>query len=322
MLLKKDNTYTSKLVDLTNAAELLENSIKRNDKYTVRRILDVNYSYFRIKTTNTSLINNEFNEAKKFGQNLTATSCNASLANLSNKLADNNMNTFLERVNGMEIPSVFFNILHLAIENNAADVLRICLKYGLNPNEPGTSSKNALFNSSNKYFHNSDCIKYPIKCKYCKKKSSIRTTATNNIKSLYSKFQEPPVEKERELSPEKACETRHLAPLSPNITNYNEINYSSYAYLVRLAPIFLAVSRCNHTAVELLLTYDACSNMQDDFGNTPLHLAVAKKPRPCRDCVYILLKHHATSHVYNNRLQTPLYVIELLTKKDDNDSHR
>ncbi len=27
----------------------------------------------------------------------------------------------------------------MAIENNAMDVLRICLKYGLNANEPGTN---------------------------------------------------------------------------------------------------------------------------------------------------------------------------------------
>lgn len=90
------------------------------------------------------------------------------------------------------------------------------------------------------------------------------------------------------------------------------INYSSFTYLIRLAPLFLAVSRCNHAATELLLTYDACPNIQDELGNTPLHLAVAKR-QPCRQCVELLLKYHATSLVFNNRLQSPMNIISLVT---------
>ena len=70
-----NNTSTSSnnfIYDLTNEAELLENSAKKNDKYTVRRILDAHYSQFQIKSieqinsnrcrinTNTSKINEEF----------------------------------------------------------------------------------------------------------------------------------------------------------------------------------------------------------------------------------------------------------------------
>lgn len=46
-------------------------------------------------------------------------------------------------------------------------------------------------------------------------------------------------------------------------------------------------------------------------GNTPLHLAVAKRT-PCYECVYLLLKHHATSLVFNNNLQSPLSIIQSL----------
>lgn len=90
------------------------------------------------------------------------------------------------------------------------------------------------------------------------------------------------------------------------------INYSSFTYLIRLAPLFLSISRCNHAATELLLTYDACPNIQDELGNTPLHLAVAKR-QPCRQCVELLLKYHATSLVFNNRLQSPMNIISLVT---------
>lgn len=90
------------------------------------------------------------------------------------------------------------------------------------------------------------------------------------------------------------------------------INYSSYSYLIRLAPLFLSISRCNHAATELLLTYDACPNIQDELGNTPLHLAVAKR-QPCKQCVELLLKYHATSLVFNNRLQSPMTIINMVT---------
>jgi hypothetical protein len=103
--------------------------------------------------------------------------------------------------------------------------------------------------------------------------------------------------------------------LSPSLTSIEQVNYGSYSYLVRLSPIFLAVSKCNHQALELLLTYDACSNVQDDLGNTPLHLAVAKR-KPCHQCVYLLLKYHAKSLVFNNRLQSPYSIINQLTKNN------
>jgi len=70
------------------------------------------------------------------------------------------------------------------------------------------------------------------------------------------------------------------------------VDYSSYEYLVRSEPLFLAVSRCNHAAVEMLLMYGACANVQDQMGNTPLHLAVARR-QPCYECCFLLLKYHA-----------------------------
>ncbi len=54
-------------------------------------------------------------------------------------------------------------------------------------------------------------------------------------------------------------------------------------------------------------------------GNTPLHLAVAKK-KPCYECVYLLLKYHATSLVFNNRLQSPTSILKLIISNSSNSS--
>ncbi len=91
------------------------------------------------------------------------------------------------------------------------------------------------------------------------------------------------------VSPVKRLSSHQLEYVPISIEN---VNYTSYDYLIRFPPLFLSVSRCNHVATDLLLTYGACPNIQDDMGNTPLHLATAKKV-PCYECCYLLLKHHA-----------------------------
>ena len=291
---------------MTKIAELLENSIKSNDKYTVRRILDENYSFFRIKPT---IAASGYHNHPKLATNV---SCNDFL---TQNCSITNLNAGTTVGLPTEIPSVFFNILHLAIENNSHDVLRICLKYGLNPNEPGTSYKSVKFNPANRYSCGKKTILYPVKCDYCKKRNKIqnqKTSSQGSKKYFNIKYQES-VENQKH---EQEKEVEELPSLSPYPILPDDVNYSCQKYLVRLPPIFLSISKCNHSAAELLLTYDACSNLQDEFGNTPLHFAIAKQAGPCRECIYILLKNHATSLVYNNKFQTPLDLIEMLTKKD------
>ncbi|CAF0909879.1 unnamed protein product, partial [Brachionus calyciflorus] len=202
--------------DLINDAELLEQSTRRNDKYTVRRILDLHYSFFRIKQI------------------------------YSQKTQTTN-----------SIPHIFYNILHISIENNSLDVLRICLKYGINPNECGVAK-------------NQNDFKPIFNCTYCK-----HVNKDNNLNVK---------------------------------TSSDGVDYSLFNYLITLPPLFLSISKCNHQATELLLSYGACPNIQDSFGNTPLHLAVAK-PDPCYECTYLLLKYHANSSLINNNFKNSIDIL-------------
>jgi hypothetical protein len=359
--------------ELLNDAELLESSTKKNDKYTVRRILDVHYSHFRIKPQNSSNIIevNNFGSDNRGSNNL---STNSQSPQPSAKLAGAcSIRPTTPLSKNVEIPSIFFNILHLAIEYDSIDVLRICLKYGLDPNEPGTclnkisyenskpqndeSSQTKQFDHDGRYvltntldkdepnvnepsglmmiseMKNQSTIRYPIKCMCCLKKKMRQgnqsqkhfITNDHNISNNQNNKKESITSTSIISKLLLANETCHsydnwntnnslrFKQLSPSLTTIEQVNYGSYSYLVRLSPIFLAVSKCNHQALELLLTYDACSNVQDDLGNTPLHLAVAKR-KPCFQCVYLLLKYHAKSLVFNNRLQSPYSIINQLTK--------
>lgn len=213
------NSSTNSIFDLVNDAELLETSVKKNDKYTVRRILDMHFSYFRTK---------QYHILKK--------------------------TTF-------NIPKIFYNILHLSIESNSLDVLRICLKYGLDSNECGVSE-------------NFETL-FKFKCIFCLNKT---IEMTNQI-----------------IKPDP-------------------INYFDYDHVIKLPPLFLSISKCNHQATELLLSYGACPNIQDCHDNSPLHLATAK-PTPCYECIYLLLKYHANCHLLNLNRMTPIQILSQVVQE-------
>jgi hypothetical protein len=282
-------------VDLNQDAELLEASTKKNDKYTVRRILDVHYYHFRFKRNSIDFqINNNNNN-------------NAKNENEAKQTSDYFKN------NSIDLPSIFFNILHLAIEHNAMDVLRICLKYGLDANKSGTIL-DTVNSSSSKFENDNKSI-----CNYCSADNKKILKLNNNV-TIYNNnpaflFI---------LSTKQTTLTTNLIEINeppPQIDDINQqqqqVNYSSYSYLVQYPPLFLSISKCNHAATELLLTYGVCTNIKDNFGNTPLHLAVAKQP-PCYECVYLLIKHHAKSLVINNNLQLPSDILNQLSNINSN----
>lgn len=216
------STLTSKsnsIADFLNDAELLESSVKKNDKYTTRRILDNYFSYFRTKHSD------------------------------------------LKKKSILSIPNIFYNILHLSIENDSIDVLRICLKYGLDSNECGTSK--TIQTSCN------------FNCNICKFNKTGSTSSETKIDS---------------------------------------VNYCSYNYLITLPPLFLSISKCNHKATHLLLSYGACPNIQDCFNNSPLHVAAAK-PNPCYECIYLLLKYHANCLLSNFNKVTPIQILNLVIEE-------
>ena len=200
---------------MTKIAELLENSIKSNDKYTVRRILDENYSFFRIKPT---IAASGYHNHTKLATNV---SCNDFL---TQNCSITNLNACTTAGLPTEIPSVFFNILHLAIENNSHDVLRICLKYGLNPNEPGTSYKSVKFNPKNRYSSGKKTILYPVKCDYCKKRNKTQNqkASSSNKKHFSIKYQES-VDKQKVECAQK--EEEFPDSLSGSLENLSTIRY-------------------------------------------------------------------------------------------------
>lgn len=182
------------------------------------------------------------------------------------------------------------------------DVLRICLKYGLDPNKPGTTSKTVNHQAK----HESTLspsrkkIRYLIECNYCLKKKNKPNGYNNNYSinlntsgvtpSNLTIYNNPAFlfflaaskqtvaesnEKFSEIN-QAASDTQAKSSIEAIDTTQSSsepattspINYSSYAYLVRYPPLFLSISKCNHAATDLLLTYGVCTNIQDELGKT------------------------------------------------------
>ncbi len=293
-IFNQNNHYS---FDLTHEAELLEKSAKKNDKYTVRRILDAHYSEFQMKPIRKP--SKRFFQKTPFNLNATRTITPDSSIDRTNKNNRTNFNSYSNTPTSAHgppsfiiIPSIFLNILHIAIENNAIDVLRICLKYGLNANEPGTNKKTLTLIS---HENNQKLIKNLFQCSYCMKKYELysQNTQSKLIEAL------------------KIDENLDITNELDILNNEKEDIYNSIYYLRCLPPIFLTISKCFHSATELLLEYGTCTNIQDLNGNTPLHIACAKS-KTCSICINLLLKHHASSNVMNNIGHTPESIIDSL----------
>lgn len=317
-----DYQYLNNLInDLINEADTLEKSIRKNDKYAVRRILD-NYYYLldnNFKTLNNQLNtnndtttkdneNNDDNDVQIFSKLLTnklRPNATTATPTRESSIEPSNGNDTLKK---QEIPLVFINILHLSIEHNSLDVLRICLKYGYNPNECGISSD---LLSSNSPLNQPVSIKYPFKCLHCLNEPNSRKTFNQVINnqlvkersSIYSLIN-------NEQTNTSFDSTKLEQNLIAETTTATSL-YTNLKYLLKLPPLFLSISKCCHYATELLLEYNACPNIQDKYGNTPLHLACAKL-KPCKECISLLIKYHASSlNVYNNLYQTPYSILKL-----------
>lgn len=180
--------------------------------------------------------------------------------------------------NPIDLPSIFFNILHLAIEHNAMDVLRICLKYGLDPNKPGTVSNtvnHSLKNENNQA--NKKAVRYFIDCNYCLKKKSKNNSLCNNLtvhnNPAFLFFLSTSKQVTDTLKTSESVQTSPVVKQQTETTTCSQqVNYSSYSYLVQYPPLFLSISKCNHAATDLLLTYGVCTNIQDDLGMKKIYL--------------------------------------------------
>ena len=121
--------------DARSDAELLKLAIESNDVNTVSRVLDVHYDLFNVDYNVTTAVDGEPNRTRKLSDSLTVqVLLNQSKALIGQLEKGIDVD---EDQDGKSAPAVYHNALHLAVLNGSADVVRLLLKCGVDPNSEG-----------------------------------------------------------------------------------------------------------------------------------------------------------------------------------------
>lgn len=136
--LQQGNSLASSINDLTVEAEQLERAIRHNDIRFVQRMLELHHTKFPVNLNN-SIFDKSSHGSRLSNFGISQPDISKSQTNLDAVSSHERKESSSTIEPGRESPSIFTNALHLAIENNAYDVVVLLLKYGIDPNEPGVN---------------------------------------------------------------------------------------------------------------------------------------------------------------------------------------
>jgi ankyrin repeat protein len=91
-----------------------------------------------------------------------------------------------------------------------------------------------------------------------------------------------------------------------NLLIQHNVNVNTTEASHNFAPLHFAAGRGNTNIGKMLLDKNALINVQDIYGNTPLHIAVEKEHIPF---IELLLTHGADQTIRNNQRKIPMRVL-------------
>ncbi|XP_022239000.1 uncharacterized protein LOC106457380 [Limulus polyphemus] len=307
----ENNSLDSSINDLSFEAEQLERAIRQNDTSFVRRMLELHHARFPVNL---------------HGSILDKSSCGSQSHCVSQDvdILLRKSQTLLDRFDrreslstDQESPLVFSNALHLAIEHNSLDVARLLLKYGVDPNEKGVLPTDADLRGSHCVVSSDDeSMDEQRKCGTVIDSGVAQFLLSSNP-SLHSDLaKEQPflisthpttklfVTRTNLLSHERTV----FVSSDGKDVFYEEVYTRETLY--NLPPLFLAVVLGYANLVYLLLKFGATVNVQDEYGVTPLHLAVSRN-RVSWQCIHVLLEGGAKITTGNSQGISPCDLSEV-----------
>ncbi|XP_073996296.1 uncharacterized protein isoform X2 [Rhodnius prolixus] len=135
--------------DLTTDAVMLERAIRANDPLRVKRFLNAHHDKFQVNLHGSLLGKSSSDESqsqhveillrksKTLIDRLEPCAAHRSISSVGSSCTSDSSSSSLSSGGAGEMPLVFSNALHLAVEYGSVDVLRLLLKYGLEPNQGG-----------------------------------------------------------------------------------------------------------------------------------------------------------------------------------------
>ena len=315
-LYRRSNSTASSIFDLSIESDQLEKALKENNTNAVTKILQVHYGKFPLRFHGPNINDKYSNDSRSRRPSSRASAQDMDL--LLPRRAHGHFDRF-EQVDRREsvtpecdIPEIFRTAIHVAILNKSLEVLRILLMYGLDPNEP---SRDLLYSErrSSSFHPSGECL---IEEKF--ENSSIESSSvhepspstsllvqdysvsTENIRDSVDRDILGMNAFKSDTSPNSV--TKHL--LTPVPVMFNEEIILNPDELLRLPPLYTAVTEKNVDATELLLSSGANVHEEDKQGNTPLHIS-ASELYFCQNCCKCLLRQGAKINFQNKQGVTP-----------------
>lgn len=302
---RRPSSVCSSILDLSGEADQLERAIKDNDVVITRRILQLHHGKFPVNL-HASILDKSSCGARS--------RCNSQVSQDVDILLRKSQ-TLIDRYDRREsltteaeVPLVFRTSLHLAIQHNSLDVLKVLLRYGIDPNEPRGCTR-----------RESSASQTP----FSPTPRAALTTACQQWASGRG---------QSSLSPSPASHSSQYPLNGDGQTlidagnKYSRIvsekpfdfpaNYRANE-LLNLPPLYTAVSAGKFHAVQLLLRYGAFANCADNQGCTPLHLAAFPEFYN-RECAILLLANGGRIAARDDHGVTPLDLCPSLQQEQRN----
>jgi len=314
---RRASSTASSIFDLTSECEQLEKALKDNDTFSVKKILQIHHGKFPVNLHGSILDKSSCDSRSRRTSHVSQDV--EILLRKSQTLIDHLDRRESFNTEASDVPTVFRNCLHIAIQHISLDVLKVLLKYGVDSNEPGHN----LLGSTRR----ASCAIEPANSTTtaCQENKLLVTGNTSLDDSRDSVFvpvnvnlsprrHSCPWQYRQNTTTSAAVESASTSNVPRGVQNDRlpEIIESSAEgefdfariygtdELFSLPPLYIAVVEGRPRALHLLLRYGALPNIQDRYGCTPLHVACSSEFFNW-DCAYYLLKYGAKIKIKNHQ---------------------
>lgn len=145
-LWRRVSSTSSSIFDLSAECEQLERSIRDNDVVAVKKFLQIHHGKFPVDLAGSFLDKSSCDSRSRRVSHVSHVSQDVEILLRKSQTLIDSLDRRESFGTESEVPSIFRTSLHLAVQHAAYDVLKLLLKYGVDPNEP---SARVTFSSSN-----------------------------------------------------------------------------------------------------------------------------------------------------------------------------